>query len=131
MIFILDFSKDFSRKHNVIKSRSIFYWMLRIDYIVTILYLFFRHSIAQVKEIFCFTPRSEDDIKSRNSENSNFPQNAYLLQKKDSSSTFLFERGHLFVGQQFSNESTSTKRSEDTISIAKTNLWSIFIRCRH
>ncbi|XP_050462082.1 neuropeptides capa receptor-like [Cataglyphis hispanica] len=82
-----------------------------------------RHSIAQVKEIFCFTPSSEDDIKSRNSENSNFPQNAYLLQKKDSSSTFLSERGHLFVGQQLSNESTtSTKRSEDTISIAKTNL---------
>lgn len=98
--------------------------MLRVDYTVTSLYLFFRHSVAQIKEIFCFTPSSQENTKDRNSENtSSFPQNAYLLQKKDSSSTFLFERGHLLVRQQLSNESTtSTKRSEDTISIAKTNL---------
>ncbi|XP_029660825.1 neuropeptides capa receptor-like [Formica exsecta] len=71
-----------------------------------------RHSVAQVKEIFCFTPSSQENTKDRNSENtSSFPQNAYLLQKKDSSSTFLFERGHLLVRQQL-----------DTISIAKTNL---------
>ncbi|XP_011262419.2 neuropeptides capa receptor [Camponotus floridanus] len=83
-----------------------------------------RHSMAQVKEIFCFIPNRQENTKNRNSENtSSFPQNAYLLQKKDSSSIFLFERGHLLVHQQPSNESTtSTKRSEDTISIAKTNL---------
>ncbi|XP_029160795.1 neuropeptides capa receptor-like isoform X2 [Nylanderia fulva] len=83
-----------------------------------------RHSIAQVKEIFCFTSSRQENAKNRNSENvSNFPQNACLLQKEDSSSVFLFERGHLLVRQQLSNESTtSTRRSEDMISVAKTSL---------
>jgi len=87
--------------------------------------------MTQVKEIFCFIPNRQENTKDRNSENtSSFPQNAYLLQKKDSSSIFLFERGHLLVRQQPSNESTtSTKRSEDTISIAKTNMWFIFTFC--
>ncbi|KMQ95835.1 neuropeptides capa receptor-like protein [Lasius niger] len=82
-----------------------------------------RHSIAQVKEIFCFTPSRQENAKDRNSENtSSFPQNACLLQKEESSSAFLFERGHLLARQQPSNESTSTKRSEDMISVAKTSL---------
>ncbi|XP_012523767.2 neuropeptides capa receptor [Monomorium pharaonis] len=80
-----------------------------------------RHMIAQAKEIFCFTSSRQENIKDnkRNNENaSNFPQNAYLLQKEDSTSTFLFERGHLLAHQQPSNETTSTKRSEDAVSIA-------------
>jgi len=85
-----------------------------------------RHTIAQVKEIFCFTSSRQENIKEskRNNVNvSNFPQTAYSLQKDDSSSTFLFERGHLLAHQQPSNESTtSTKRSEDTISVAKSSL---------
>lgn len=94
-----------------------------VHYIVTVSYVSFRHSIAQVKEIFYFTPNRQENTKDRNSENtSSFPQNACLLQKKDSSSIFLFERGHLLVREQPSNESTSTKRSDDTISTAKTNL---------
>lgn len=95
-----------------------------VHYIIIVLHFSLRHSMAQVKEIFCFIPNRQENTKDRNSENtSSFPQNAYLLQKKDSSSIFLFERGHLLVHQQPSNESTtSTKRSEDTISIAKTNL---------
>ncbi|XP_011879991.1 PREDICTED: neuropeptides capa receptor-like [Vollenhovia emeryi] len=85
-----------------------------------------RHTISQVKEIFCFTPSRQESIKDSNKNNgnaSNFPQNAYSLQKEDSSSTFLFERGHLLAHQQPSNESTtSTKRSEDTVSVAKSSL---------
>lgn len=82
-----------------------------------------RNSIAQVKEIFCFTSSRQENAKDRNSKNaSSFPQNACLLQMEDSSSVFLFERGHLLVRQQPSNESTtSTKKSED-ISVANTNL---------
>ncbi|KYN17015.1 PREDICTED: neuropeptides capa receptor-like [Trachymyrmex cornetzi] len=80
-----------------------------------------RHTIAQVKDIFCFTSKRQENIKdsSRNNGNaSNFPQNAYSLQKEDSSSTFLFERGHLLAHQQPSIESTtSTKRSEESISV--------------
>lgn len=87
---------------------------------------FFRHTIAQAKKIFCFTSSGQASIKDSNRNNgnaSNFPQNAYLSQKEDSTSTFLFERGHLLAHQQRSNESTtSTKRSEDTVSIAKSSL---------
>lgn len=84
-----------------------------------------RHTIVQAKEIFCFTSSRQENIKDSSSNNgnaSNFPQNAYSLQKEDSSSTFLFERGHLLARQQPSNESTSTKRSEDTVSVAKSSL---------
>lgn len=87
---------------------------------------FFRYTIAQVKEIFCFTSSRQENITDNNRNNgnpNNFPQNTYSLQKEDSSSTFLFERGHLLAHQQPSNESTtSTKRSEDTISVAKSGL---------
>ncbi|KYN34861.1 Neuropeptides capa receptor [Trachymyrmex septentrionalis] len=80
-----------------------------------------RHTIVQVKNIFCFTSSRQENIKdsSRNNGNaSNFPQNAYSLQKEDSSSTFLFERGHLLAHQQPSIESTtSTKRSEESVSV--------------
>ncbi|XP_071643231.1 neuropeptides capa receptor-like [Temnothorax longispinosus] len=85
-----------------------------------------RYTIAQAKEMFCFTPSRQESIKDINRTNgnaSNFSQNAYSSQKEDSSSTFLFERGHLLAYQQPSNESTtSTKRSEDTVSIAKSSL---------
>ncbi|KAG5319885.1 CAPAR protein, partial [Acromyrmex heyeri] len=80
-----------------------------------------RHTIAQVKDIFCFTSNRQENIKdsSRNNGNaSNFPQNAYSLQKEDSSSTFLFERGHLLAHQQPSiGSTTSTKRSEESVSV--------------
>lgn len=81
-----------------------------------------RHMTARAKEIFCFTSSRQETIKDsrrKNGNASNFPQNAYSLQKEDSSSTFLFERGHLLAHQQPSNESTtSTKRSEDAVSVA-------------
>ncbi|XP_011629438.1 LOW QUALITY PROTEIN: neuropeptides capa receptor-like [Pogonomyrmex barbatus] len=85
-----------------------------------------RHTIAQAKEIFCFTSSRQENIKDNNRNNgnaSNFPQNTYLLQKEDSSSIFLFDQGHLLAHQQPSIESTtSTKRSEDTISAVKNSL---------
>ncbi|KAL0134802.1 hypothetical protein PUN28_001520 [Cardiocondyla obscurior] len=81
-----------------------------------------RHINALSKKIFYFTS-SQQNIKDRNKNNINtsgFSQKTYLSQKKDSSSIFLFERKHLLAHQQPSNESTSSKRSE--VSITTNNM---------
>ncbi|RLU16263.1 hypothetical protein DMN91_012023 [Ooceraea biroi] len=87
---------------------------------------FVRLTIVQAKEISCFTPDREESAKNSRRNNGNassFPRNACLLQKEDSSLEPLFERGHFLAHQQPSNESTtSTRKSEDTVSIAKSNL---------
>ncbi|KAH0951187.1 hypothetical protein HN011_007691 [Eciton burchellii] len=85
-----------------------------------------RLTIAQAKEISCFTPGREENARKSGRNNGNassFARNTCLLQKEDSSSEPLFERGHFLARQQLSNESaTSTRRLEDTVSVAKSNL---------
>jgi len=97
-----------------------------VDVIRILRALFFRLTIAQGKEISCFTPGREESAKNsgRNNGNaSNFARNACLLQKEDSSLEPLFERGNFLAHQQPSNENTmSTRRLENTVSIAKSNL---------
>lgn len=95
-----------------------------------VFYFFFhRHTIAQAKQMFRFTSSREENVingRRTNARVNSSSRNVYQLQKKDLSSKLLFERGHLLAHQQPSNESTtSTKRSEDTISITDSNLWSI------
>jgi len=88
------------------------------------LYLFFRLTIAQAKEISCFIAGREESAKKSGRNNGNasgFARNTCLLQKEDSSSEPLFKRGHCLA--QPNNESAmSTKRLEDTDSVAKSNL---------
>lgn len=88
---------------------------------------FFRHAVARAREIFRFTSSREENAKDRNRNNVNTGDaplhNAYLLRKEDMSSEPLFEQRHLLAYQQPSNESTSsTKKSDDTVSIAISNL---------
>jgi hypothetical protein len=94
--------------------------------ILCVSYLLFRLTIAQAKEISCFTPGREENARKSGRNNGNassFARNTCLLQKEDSSSEPLFERGHFLARQQLSNESaTSTRRLEDTVSVAKSNL---------
>ncbi|XP_012218064.1 neuropeptides capa receptor-like [Linepithema humile] len=83
-----------------------------------------RCTIAQAKEILCFTPSRGENTKNSSRSNGNtsrFFQNAYL--QKENSSEPLFARGHYLANKQLSNESTtSTKRSEDTVSVVKCDL---------
>ncbi|XP_032663554.1 neuropeptides capa receptor-like [Odontomachus brunneus] len=86
-----------------------------------------RHAVARVREMFRFMSGGEENAKNTSRNNVNTEDaplhNAYLLRKEDMSSEPLFERGHLLAYQQPSNESTSsTKRSDDTVSIAISGL---------
>ncbi|XP_014487522.1 PREDICTED: neuropeptides capa receptor-like [Dinoponera quadriceps] len=86
-----------------------------------------RHAVARAREIFRFTSSGEENAKNRSRNNVNTEDtplhNAYLLRKEDLSSEPVSEQGHILAYQQPSNESTSsTKRSDDTVSIAISNL---------
>ncbi|XP_020282937.1 neuropeptides capa receptor-like [Pseudomyrmex gracilis] len=84
-----------------------------------------RHTIAQAKEMFCFTSSGEENMRSnnRNDRITSFSQNACLLQRENSSSEPVFVKQHFPVRSQLSNESTtSTRRSDDTVSITRSSL---------
>lgn len=87
-----------------------------------------RHTVARARGIFRFTSGGEENAKNRIGNNAEDtangpPRNARLLRKEDSVPESPFERGHLLAHQQSSNESTtSTKRSEDTVSTATSSL---------
>ncbi|XP_011138480.1 neuropeptides capa receptor isoform X1 [Harpegnathos saltator] len=86
-----------------------------------------RRAITRAREVFRFTSSGEENAKNRGRNNVNTEDaplhNAYLLRKEDLSSEPLFEQGHSLAYQQPSNESTSsTKKSDDTVSIAISSL---------
>lgn len=96
-------------------------------YFCFFLFVSFRHTVARARGIFRFTSSRDEHAKNRIGNNADAEddpaRNARLLRKEDSASEPLFERGHLLAHQRLSNESTtSTKRSEDTVSTARSSL---------